>query len=341
MSWHLAVNAGSSSLKLAAFDAAGAPLAHAALADIAVAALDRDGVARAIARLGRSAPPAAIGHRIVHGLHLTAPVAFTAETRAVVQAAAAFAPLHNPAALHVADLCAALYPTAPQAACFDTSFHARNPAIATTYPIPKALRDTGIRRYGFHGLSYASLVRRLPLTTGRALPRRLLLAHLGAGASMAAVLDGIGVATTMGFSPMDGLPMATRAGAMDPGVIFHLIRQGHAPDAVEAMLNRDSGLLALGGTSSMKVLLARDDAEARFAVDHFVHWATRQAAALCAAMGGIDAMVFTGGVGENAPQVRDRIVAGLAWTGLDPAAVHVLPADEEGEIAAALRHLFP
>jgi len=337
MGWHLAVNAGSSSLKLAAFGLDGRAQASVRLAEMSVADLGRDALSEAIARLHQSGPPVATGHRVVHGLDRTAPARLDAATRAVIARAAGFAPLHNPPALRVIDLCADLFPGTAQVACFDTAFHAGNPRVATTLPIPASLRDAGLRRYGFHGLSYASVVRRFTGVTGQALPRRLLIAHLGAGASMAAVLDGRGHATTMGFSPMDGLPMATRAGAMDPGVIFHLMRQGHAPDAVERMLNRDSGLLALGGTPSMKDLLARDDDAARFAVAHYIHWATRHAGALCAAMGGIDAMVFTGGVGENAAPIRDGIATGLAWAGLDPACVHVIPADEEGEIAAALR----
>lgn len=340
MGWHLAVNAGSSSLKLAAFSPAGEALGTVQLADTSVAAMVQADLAGAIARLGRPGPPSAIGHRVVHGLDRTAPARLDATTRDVIVQAAAFAPLHNPPALRVIDLCTALFPDAPQIACFDTAFHATNPPVATTFPIPLQHRDQGIRRYGFHGLSYASVVRRFVDRTGRPLPARLLIAHLGAGASMAAVRDGQGVATTMGFSPMDGLPMATRAGAMDPGVIFHLLRQGHTPEALETLLNRDSGLLALGGNASMKVLLGRDDAEARFAVAHYIHWCTRHAAAMAAAMGGLDAVVFTGGVGENAAPIRDGISAGLAWAGLSADAVHVIPADEEGEIAAALRDLL-
>ncbi len=340
MGWHLAVNAGSSSLKLAAFDPDGTPGATLQLGNISVAALDRADLADAIGRLGRARPPVAIGHRVVHGLNCTEPARLNAATRAVISSAAAFAPLHNPPALRVIGLCDTLFPDATQVACFDTAFHADNPAVATTIPIPEALRGKGIRRYGFHGLSYASVVRRFARLTSRPLPHRLLIAHLGAGASLAGVVGGKGVATTMGFSPMDGLPMATRAGAMDSGVIFHLIREGIPAPEIERMLNRDSGLLALGGAASMKDLLSRDDDTARFAVAHYVHWVTRHAGATAAAMGGIDAIAFTGGVGENAAPIRAAITAGLAWAGLRPDDAHVIPADEEGEIASALRNLL-
>ncbi len=152
---------------------------------------------------------------------------------------------------------------------------------------------------------------------------------------MAAILEGQGVASTMGFSPMDGLVMATRAGAMDPGVIFHLLREGHAPADLETMLNRRSGLLALGGTASMQDLLAADTEAARFALAHFCYWACRHAGSMIAAMGGIDAIAFTGGIGENAAEIRARILAGLAWTGIGPETAFVIPADEEAEIARA------
>lgn len=339
MAWHLAVNAGSSSLKLATFDPDGTPGASLHLGDISVAALDGADLSDAIGRLQRSGPPGAIGHRVVHGLDRTAPARLDAATRAVIVRAAAFAPLHNPPALRVIGLCDGLFPDAAQVACFDTAFHADNPTVATTFPIPETFRAKGIRRYGFHGLSYASVVRRFARLASRPLPHRLLIAHLGAGASLAGVVGGKGMATTMGFSPMDGLPMATRAGAMDPGVIFHLIREGIPAPEVERMLNRDSGLVSLGGSASMKELLARNDNDARFAVAHYIHWVTRHAGAMAAAMGGIDAIAFTGGVGENAAPIRDAITTGLAWAGLRADDAHVIPADEEGEIAAALRDL--
>jgi acetate kinase len=322
----------------------GARFGAGTVADVDVAAADAGTlvgpVTAARDRLGLPPAPVAVGHRVVHGLDLRAPAEIDGAVRATIERAAGFAPLHNPPALRMIDAAAALWPGARQVACFDTAFHADNSPEAATLPIPAALREKGLRRYGFHGLSYASVMRRFAVETGKQPPRRLLIAHLGAGASMAAVRDGTGVATTMGFSPMDGLVMATRAGAMDPGVIFHLIREGVAPAAVERMLNRESGLKALGGAAEMKALLARDDADAAFAVSHYVHWARRHAGAMIAAMEGADGMVFTGGIGENAAPVRDRIVAGLGWAGIGAENTWVVPADEEGEIVHAIRSLL-
>ncbi|QBX99912.1 acetate kinase [Rhodophyticola sp. CCM32] len=338
--WILTLNAGSSSLRLAAFGPDATPRATRTLREIAVAGIPQSQLAAEIDDLGQDGPPALIGHRIVHGLDMTAPAELTPEVLALIDRASAFAPLHNPPALAMAALCARLYPAARHGGCFDTAFHAQNPDVATTIPLPKALRDQGMRRYGFHGLSYASVLRRFAAVTGQPLPRRVLMAHLGAGASLAAVVDGIGVATTMGFSPMDGLVMATRAGAMDPGVLFHLLRQGYSADAVEQMLNRESGLLAMAGSSSMKTLLDSNTPEAKAAVDHYCYWITRHAGAMIAAMGGIDGLVFTGGVGENAAPVRQYVADALGWTGLDPGNIWVTEADEEGEIASSMRALF-
>ncbi|MEL6425736.1 MAG: acetate kinase [Pseudomonadota bacterium] len=342
--WILAVNAGSSSLKLSGFGAGGVHVFARTLADTSVADLSRKTLAGIIQceayGAGCAPAPCSVGHRIVHGGPLSAPAELTPEVMADVEAAAAFAPLHNPPALHMVGLMRALFPDARQFGCFDTAFHARNPVEAVTLPIPAELREAGLRRYGFHGLSYASTLRRFEEVTGSTLPDRLLIAHLGAGASLAAVKAGRGVATTMGFSPMDGLVMATRAGALDPGVIFHLVRAGHTPDEVETLLNKESGLLALGGSPSMKELTDRTDAEARAAVTQFCYWVTRHAGSMIAAMGGIDGMVFTGGIGENAKGIRADVTGRLAWTGLTADRVWVVPADEEGEIARSVRDLL-
>lgn len=344
MGWYLAVNAGSSSLKIAAFTADADPIASRSVPGVDVATLPeqriRDEVTALAADVGLSDPPTATGHRIVHGLDLDAPCELTADVRAHLERAGAFAPLHNPPALRVADLCRSIFPQARHVACFDTAFHAHNPAEAVTFPLPQELRDQGIRRYGFHGLSYAALVRRFPDFTGRALPDRCLMFHLGAGASIAAVHKGQGVATTMGFSPMDGLVMATRAGSMDPGVILRLMRRGLDADAIEDLLNRQSGLLALGGSPSMKDLTESDREEARFAVAHFTYWLCRQAGSMMAALGGLDGMVFTGGIGENASDLRQEIIRRLTWAGASPDSTWVIPADEEGEIARSVRDLL-
>lgn len=336
--WILTLNAGSSSLKLAAYDLDGTPVGEGQLSELDVMTVPAGRLAEAVAALGIAdlAPaPVAVGHRVAHGVEFRAPGELTAEMRAALERACAFAPLHNPPALHVIDAAAELYPEARRIACFDTAFHAGQPAVETTFPIPERWRAAGLRRYGFHGLSYASMVRRLPAQLGAPLPRRLLACHLGAGSSMAAILDGASVATTMGFSPMEGLVMATRCGELDPGVIFHLLRNGEPVEALERALNRDSGLKGLAGSGSMKELLARDDDAARFAVDHYCHWALRHAGSLIACMGGVDAICFTGGIGEHAEPVRAQILDGLRWAGLDEAGCHVIVADEAGEIANA------
>jgi acetate kinase len=324
--WILTLNAGSSSLKFAAFSLDGEKL---------VSGQVTSSVQEALTKLNMPHPPQAIGHRVVHGGTRSAAAQITPEVRAEIEAAAALAPLHNPPALKVIDAVQALYPSVPQYACFDTAFHANNPPEATTIPIPKDLRDQGIRRYGFHGLSYASLVRRFEQITTATLPRRVLAFHLGAGASLAAIVDGVGVATTMGFSPMDGLVMATRAGAMDTGVVLHLMREhGMSADAIDQMLNHQSGLAAMAGTADMKAILGLDDPKAKFAVSHYCYWVSRHAGSMISAMQGVDGFVFTGGIGENAAEIRDQILNRLSWAGDLP---HwIIAADEEGEIANAV-----
>jgi acetate kinase len=325
--WILTLNAGSSSLKFAAFSLDGEKLNSGQVTS---------SVNEALSLLNMPHPPQAIGHRVVHGGARNAAAQITPDVRTEIEAAATLAPLHNPPALKVIDAVQTLYPNVPQFACFDTAFHANNPPEATTIPIPKPLRDQGIRRYGFHGLSYASLVRRFEQVTTSTLPRRVLAFHLGAGASLAAIVDGVGVATTMGFSPMDGLVMATRAGAMDTGVVLHLMREhGMNADAIDRMLNHESGLAAMAGTADMKAILDSDDPTSRFAVSHYCYWVSRHAGSMIAAMQGVDGFIFTGGIGENATQIREQILNRLSWAGELP---HwVVPADEEGEIAHAVR----
>jgi acetate kinase len=297
----------------------------------AVAAPDHDAaVALVLADLDRAGyPPArltAAAHRVVHGgAALTAPARLTPSVIAAIAAAVPLAPLHNPANLAGIRAMARLAPGLPQTASFDTAFHATNPEVATTYALPAAERAKGLRRYGFHGLSYAALTDRL-----RPLPARLLAFHLGNGASLCAIRDGRSVATSMGYSPLDGLVMGTRAGSIDGMAVLRLAADHGIAGAAE-LLNRDSGLRALAGTNDMRAILARDDDAARFAVAHFCYWAVRQAGSAIAAMEGLDAIAFTGGIGENAAAIRDRIVAGLAWAGRVP--VHVVPAEEERRIA--------
>lgn len=344
--WILALNAGSSSLKFAAFDPDGKTrIASGQVANIGpdaqlyfkgktkVAAQDHSAALEVVLQsLGEA--PAAVGHRVVHGGARNASAVITQGVLAEITQAATLAPLHNPPALRVIETMQRQQPDIPQVACFDTAFHADNSPEAVTIPIPKTLRDKGIRRYGFHGLSYASLVRKFKVTTDCELPKRLLAFHLGAGASLAAIVNGKGVATTMGFSPMDGLVMATRAGAMDAGVLLHLMRtEGMGADDLDKLLNHQSGLAAMGdGVTDMKALLETDTPTAKFAVDHYCYWVTRHAGSMIAAMQGVDGLVFTGGIGENANYIREKILDGLAWTGISEN-TWIIPADEEGEIA--------
>lgn len=275
----------------------------------------------------------AAAHRVVHGgTTLTAPVRLTAQTIESIRACVPLAPLHNPANLAAILALGQLAPDLPQFASFDTAFHATNPTIATTYPIPAAEQAKGLRRYGFHGLSYAGLVQAIT-----PLPSRLLALHLGNGTSLCAIRDGKSVATSMGYSPLDGLVMGTRSGAIDGMAVLRLA-QDHGIDGANAILNRQSGLTAMAGTNDMATILERNDEAARFAVDHFCYWAARHAGSAVVAMGGLDAIAFTGGIGENAPGIRDQILAHLAFLG--PVPVHIIPADEERQIARDAQSLM-
>ena len=282
-----------------------------------------------------------IGHRIVHGgTHYVMPVIVNDAVQHDLEALRALAPLHLPFGLGVLREMRRVAPQVPSIACFDTAFHATQPELATRLPIPRAYFDKGYRRYGFHGLSYEHVVNALPRLTGKPLPRRLLAAHLGSGASMCAVFDGKSVATTMGFSTADGLVMGTRTGSIDPGVLVALMRGEHLSlDQLEDLLYRKSGLLGLSGISAdMRALLASDRTEAIEAVDYYCYSAARHAASLVPALGGLDAIVFTGGVGENAGPVRARILTHLKWLGIND--VYVMPANEELTIARNVKELL-
>jgi acetate kinase len=288
-------------------------------------------------------------HRVVHGgAGLTETCRVTPEVIAGIRACIPLAPLHNPANLAGIEALQALSPPLPQFAAFDTAFHATNPAVATTYALPLAERERGFRRYGFHGISYAALVR--TLADDGPLPGRLIACHLGNGASMAAIVNGRSVATTMGYSPLDGLTMGTRTGAIDGNAVLRLAEL-HGIAGAARILNHESGLLGLGGSNDLRDLHVAGSAEARFALDHFAYWAVRHAGSMVAAMRGLDAIAFTGGIGENDPWVRNEILSGLAFLGVssDPAAnarnesrlhdatsrvaIRIVPADEEGQIA--------
>jgi acetate kinase len=226
----------------------------------------------------------------------------------------------------------AIVPDLPQFASFDTAFHATNSDIARRYALPDIPETAGILRYGFHGNSFASLVRALPEQTGAPLPRRLLALHLGNGASLCAILNGRSVATTMGYSPVSGTTMGTRPGDIDANAVLHL-GAVLGLDATRRLLNHGSGLLGLSGrTSDMRELTASDRPEDSFAVEHFCYWAARHAGSMIAAMQGLDAVAFTGGIGENAPGVRNNILDKLRWAGDVPC--HVVAAAEERHIAS-------
>ena len=281
-----------------------------------------------------------IGHRIVHGgTRYVTPVAVNDAIAQDLDKLRALAPLHLPFGLGVLREMRRVAPEVPNIACFDTAFHATQPELATRLPIPRSYFDKGYRRYGFHGLNYEHVVEALPQMTGKPLPRRLLAAHLGSGASMCAIHDGKSVATTMGFSTADGLVMGTRTGSIDPGVLVALMRDEHLSlDQLEDLLYRKSGLLGLSGISpDMRVLLASDRIEAIEAVDYYCYSAARHAASLVPALGGLDAIVFTGGVGENAGPVRARILSHLRWLGVSGENVFVVPANEELTIARRVK----
>lgn len=302
---------------------------------------------------------AAAAHRVVHGgPDLTQPIRITADILAAIKRCTALAPLHNPHNIAAIETLAQLAPDLPQVACFDTAFHASNPEVATRYALPPQIEARGIRRYGFHGISYASLVDSLPGLTGTPLPARLLAFHLGNGASICAIRDGKSIATSMGYSPLEGLTMGTRTGGIDGNAVLRLAEEDGIA-ATHHLLNKESGLRGLsGGLSDMRALLADPSPASAFAVEHFCYWAIRHAGSLIAAMQGLDAVAFTGGIGENAAPVRGRIMAGLGWLGaqIDPKAnatgatrLHatgsgiacwIIPAQEERMIAGDAQRLL-
>jgi len=375
----LVLNAGSSSIKFAVFDGnlnevlsgmadgiGGPGFLKVGTGKTELDLADHDAALSAAldALRGQDLPPerfTAAAHRVVHGgTTLTAPARVTPDILNKIRACVPLAPLHNPHNIAAMETLARLVPDLPQFASFDTAFHATMPEVERLYALPPHIAARGIRRYGFHGTSYASLVRLWPSVTGGALPDRVLAFHLGNGVSLCAIHEGRSVATTMGYSPLEGLTMGTRTGDIDANAVLRLAEEDGIA-ATAKLLNRESGLLGLsGGTSDMRALLASDDADCRLAVDHFCHRAVRHAGALIATMGGCDALAFTGGIGENAAPIRARIMQGLAWLGLsmDGAAndtntprLHardsaisawIIPAEEERMIAAdALRLLKP
>jgi acetate kinase len=260
-----------------------------------------------------------VGHRVVHGgLEYAAPVRVDAETLKALDRLIPLAPLHQPHNLSPIALLLERAPELPQVACFDTSFHRTNPAVAQRFALPAEFHDAGVRRYGFHGLSYEYIASALPSLDERAASAKVIVLHLGNGSSMCAMEAGRSIATTMGFTAADGLPMGTRCGALDPGVILYLMDE-HKMDAraIERLVYKESGLLGLSGISSdMQTLLASADPSAKLAVDVYVYRIRRELGSLAAALGGLDAIVFTGGIGENAPAIRERVCHDASWLGI-------------------------
>ena len=263
---------------------------------------------------------AALGHRVVHGgMRHSKPARVTPELLAELQELVPLAPLHEPHNLAPIRTAIELNPGLPQVACFDTAFHRTAPEIEQAFALPYTFYEEGIRRYGFHGLSYEYIASVLPETAPEIADGRVIVAHLGNGCSACAMKDRQSVATTMSFTALDGLPMGTRCGALDPGVILHLLQQkAMTAETLVDLLYRRSGMLGLSGISSdFRELLASDETRARFAIDLFCYNVARHIGSLAAALGGLDGIVFTAGVGENAAAIRDKICRACAWLGLE------------------------
>jgi acetate kinase len=261
-----------------------------------------------------------VGHRVVHGgAQFTAPTIITPEVLKELRTLVPLAPLHQPYNIAAIEAVLARLPAVPQVACFDTSFHRGQPAVAEIVPLPADIRRRGVQRYGFHGLSYEYIASVLPQVAPEIADRRVVVAHLGSGASLCAMRQGRSVDSTLGFTALDGLCMGTRPGALDPGVVLYLFQTlGLSAKEVETILYKKSGLLGVSGISNdMRDLLRSPEPEAALAVDYFVYRAAKEIGAMAAALGGIDALVFTAGIGENAPEIRRRICQACAWLGVD------------------------
>ena len=263
---------------------------------------------------------AAVGHRVVHGgSRYEKPTVVTPQVLAELHDLTPLAPLHQPHNLAPIRRLLDRAPDLPQVACFDTSFHSTNPDLAQRFALPEKLHVAGVRRYGFHGLSYEYIASVLADLDANAASGRTVVLHLGSGASMCAIKAGRSIASTMGFTALDGLHMGTRSGALDPGVILHLMNQcGMDARAIEKLLYNQSGLLGVSGISSdMRTLLASSDQKAKLAIDLYCYRIRRELGSLAAALGGLDAIVFTGGIGENSAVIRERVCRDAAWLGVE------------------------
>ena len=302
-----------------------------------------------------------VGHRVVHGgLEFMAPTAVDESILQRLDRYVPLAPLHQPHNLAAIRALLARLPGVPEVACFDTAFHRTVPEVAQRFALPPRFAEAGVRRYGFHGLSYEYIASQLPQVDARAANGRTVVFHLGNGASMCAMSNCQSIATTMGFTAVDGLPMGTRCGALDPGVVLFLMDELQMDArAIERLIYHESGLLGMSGVSSdMRALLASDAPSAALALDVFTYRAGRELGSLAAALGGLDAIVFTAGIGENQAEIRQRICAHGAWLGLEldaaanlrhgpristPAstvAAYVIPTDEESMIARHVQHVL-
>lgn len=354
----LVANAGSSSLKLSLLDAGDTELWAREL-DAPRAVVEPDAVAAALEEL--PVAPDVVGHRIVHGgQRFDSAIVLDAGVMASLRELTALAPLHQPKSLAAVEAVSQTLPAIPEVACFDTAFHASLPPAAATYALPRDWRERyGIRRYGFHGLSHAHAARRARELVSS--PRRVVTCHLGAGASLCAVLEGRSVDTTMGFTPLEGLAMATRSGSVDPGLLLWLLEHAAlSPGEMAHALEHESGMVGLAGTRDMREVLAREDPEAQLALGVYLHRLCTGIGAMAASLEGVDALVFTGGVGERSARVRELACARLSHLGIaidrsrndavdgdadvrtagSPVAVLVVRAREDLEIARQVRALL-
>ncbi|MBO6637691.1 MAG: acetate/propionate family kinase [Roseitalea sp.] len=381
----LTLNAGSSSIKFAVYAQGDEPALHASgqVENLSPSQqtrliVERDGGERAIdidandhagalsSILGQAehlfggAKVTGVGHRVVHGgTDFVAPTVLDTDTIAALRTLEPLAPLHQPHNLDCVEAAITAFPGATQIACFDTAFHRTHPFVNDTFALPRKWFDEGVRRYGFHGLSYDFITSEMARTEPGLAGGRVVIAHLGNGASMCAVKDGRSVGSTMGFTALDGLPMGTRCGQIDPGVLLYMMQhKGMDANQIADLLYRQSGLKGLSGlTHDMRTLEQSDDPRAREAIDYFVFRIRRELGGMSAVLGGLDALIFTGGIGENSARVRREVCSGMDWLGItideaanaenvrdigtDRVRVMVIPTNEELVMARAVNAALP
>ena len=379
----LTFNAGSSSLKFAAFGADNGVLNHLAAGQVeGIGAIPKGSVKRAtgettefafdpgagklghvsamsvilawLTNIGYAPGIVAVGHRVVHGgPDLVEPMLIDDAALAKLRKLIPLAPLHQPHNLAGIEAAIRAFPGKPQVACFDTAFHRSHPFVSDTFALPRSYYDEGVRRYGFHGLSYEYIMRTLKKMAPQIAREDVIVAHLGNGASMCAIKNGRSIASTMGFTALDGLPMGTRCGQLDPGVLLYLMAEKKMDaQQISDLLYKDSGLKGMSGLSQdMRELEASDSPAARDAIDYFIRRIRRELAGLAATVDGVEGVVFTGGIGEHSARIRKAVLTGMEWMGIviddeaneasaqiisakhSPAAVFVIPTDEERMIA--------